>query len=151
MGYGFEVKCKKCKFKQMYLLGVGMMFPEVYRRIVESVRNGEYGEEWKECFKKNTGAVIRAEQRLYQCSYCNNIEQDYDLSLYLNKNETAPEHGYWLYDGDFNHEYKFVKSYVHKCSKCSKRMHVVKNYENTTLPCPKCGSNLKIDYGIRLD
>ncbi|MGI6042044.1 MAG: hypothetical protein ACOYBH_07475 [Candidatus Alectryocaccobium sp.] len=137
MGYGFEVKCKKCKFKQMYLLGVGMMFPEVYRRIVESVRNGEYGE------------VIRAEQRLYQCSYCNNIEQDYDLSLYLNKNETASEYGYWSYDGDFNHEYKFVKSYVHKCSKCSKRMHVVKNYENTTLPCPKCGSNLKMDYGIR--
>lgn len=40
MGYGFEVKCTKCKFKQMYLLGVGMMFSEVYRRIVESVRVG---------------------------------------------------------------------------------------------------------------
>lgn len=38
------------------------------------------------------GAAIMAEQRLYQCSVCNHLEQEYDLSLCLNKNGTPPEH-----------------------------------------------------------
>lgn len=151
MGYGIEVKCKKCKFKQIYHLGVGMMFPRVYQRIVGAVRNGEYGEEWKKFFEENTGAAIMAEQRLYQCSACKHLEQDYDLSLYLNKNGTAPEHDYWPHWCDFDHEYKFVKNYIHKCPKCSARMHKIKDFENTKLPCPKCGSDLKIDDGICWD
>lgn len=100
MGYRIEVKCKKCKFKQMYHLGVGMMFPRVYQRIVDAVRNGEYGEEWKKFFEENTGAAIMAEQRLYQCFACKHLEKDYDL---------------------------------------------------LKLPCPKCGSDLKIDDGICWD
>lgn len=83
---------QKCKYKGEYHLGVGMMFPRVYQRIVEAVRAGEYGEEWKKFFGEKMGAAIMAEQRLYQCSACNLLEQEYDLSLYLNKNGTPPEH-----------------------------------------------------------
>lgn len=63
MGYGIEVKCKKCKFMQMYHLGVGMMFPRAYQRIVEVVLDGEYSEVWKKFFEENTGAAIMVKQR----------------------------------------------------------------------------------------
>lgn len=151
MGYGLITKCKKCKYKGQFHLGVEMMFPIVYQKIVEEVRSGEYGEEWKLFFEENPGAAIMAEQRLYQCSSCNHLEQDYDLSLYCNKNGTPPEHDYWPHWCDFDHEYKFVKSYIHKCPKCSSRMHQVTDYEKTGIPCPKCGNDLVIDDGICWD
>lgn len=69
-----------------------MMFPRVYQQIVEAVRADEYGEEWKKFFGENMGAAIMAEQRLYQCSACNHLEQEYYLSLHLNKNGTPTKH-----------------------------------------------------------
>lgn len=110
MGYGLITKSKKCKYKGQFHFGVGMMFPRIYQRIVEEVRSGEYGEEWKLFFEENLGAAIMAEQRLYQCSACNHLEQDCDLSLYCNKNETPPEQDYWPHWCDFDYEYEFRDS-----------------------------------------
>lgn len=150
MGAGVAVKCKKCKFKATYHLGVGMMFPRVYERVVSEVKDGRYGEEWKQFFDDNTGAAIMCEQRLYQCPSCNNLIQNYDLSLYNHKNGEPPEHNYWAHWCDFDHEYELVKNYIHNCPKCGNEMHEWK-YSEKDIACPKCGEALKVDTGIMWD
>ena len=83
MGAGYNVKCSKCKYHTQFFLGSGMLFPTVYKRIHEAIEKGKYGEEWKSFLESNPGAVFDGEKELYRCPKCNNLIEDYNLSLYV--------------------------------------------------------------------
>ena len=46
MGEGKEYYCKRCNEEYSVFLGIGMMFPQVFRRIQQKVRSGKYGKKW---------------------------------------------------------------------------------------------------------
>ena len=120
MGAGYEVECLNCNYKSIFFLGSGMILPRIYEDVITNVKNGEYGDEWKEYIASIPGAVVSVEKELYQCGICNALLSEYNLALYKSKNGTPPEHGYWAPWCD--HDYTFVKSYRHKCPKCSRRI-----------------------------
>ena len=82
MGTGIEVKCSECGYEEDFHLGVGMTFPFVYHRTVGEIKAGIYGDEWKEFFENEQGAVIDCERDVYQCPCCNHLESAYNLGLY---------------------------------------------------------------------
>jgi len=45
MGRLYSTKCKKCGYEHDFYLGIGMMFPSHMDKIIERIRNGEYGEQ----------------------------------------------------------------------------------------------------------
>ena len=151
MGAGYDVTCSKCKFQKRFLLGSGMLFPSTYKEVTEKIKKGKYGEEWKSFLINTPGAVFDAEKELYQCSKCNNLVTDYNLSLYVSIDGQPPEHGYWCNWGYFDQKYKFVKSYIHRCPKCNSRMRKLNPDASASIPCPKCGAELIIHGGILWD
>ena len=141
MGRGYLVKCDHCGYEAKFNLGVGMVFPYVYGQVVKAINNGEYGEELKEFFEKHKGAVVDVQTELYRCPGCNKLEEDYNLSLYVHKENKEPENGIWCSWCD-KEDYVFVKSFAHICEGCGKRMHKVGESEIHKLTCPGCGKPL---------
>ena len=45
MGMGYSYKCKKCGHEYSVFLGVGMMYPQVYRQKLDEIAEGAYGKE----------------------------------------------------------------------------------------------------------
>ena len=58
MGQGYCYTCKKCKHEYTVHLGVGMMYPTVYRRLLEAISNGEYGSELQEIYNSLTSLQL---------------------------------------------------------------------------------------------
>ena len=58
MGSGFEYKCSKCNNEYGITLGIGMMYPVVYKELVDEVKNGAFGEEWKQLFDNTENIAV---------------------------------------------------------------------------------------------
>ena len=141
MGYGFSLKCPKCHCSYTFALGVGMMFPTEYKKVVRKIKLGKYGAEWRKFFKENEGAAVDAEECLYVCSHCNAIKAEPNLSLYITAYGSKADEYVPLWCNS-DSKYKFVRSFVHKCTKCGKRMKKVEDPEYDSYICPKCGEML---------
>ena len=150
MGQGYLLKCNKCDYREEVFLGVGYMFPEEYAELVRDIRKGCYGRDWQAFFEEHRGAVVNAETELYVCPQCGHLETEHNLSIYLNKQEKEPENGYWMRWADED-DYEFVRSYVHSCPDCGKRMEVVQDIEKADLRCPDCGDRLEVSGQIMWD
>ena len=74
MGMGYSYKCKKCGHEYSVFLGVGMMYPQVYRQKLDEIAEGAYGKEWMILFHKTPYAAINAEKIIYICSSCSRWE-----------------------------------------------------------------------------
>lgn len=149
MGYGVELKCNHCDFEGRYLLGIGRMFPLVVREVEQDIRRGKYGEEWQRFFEENPGAAVNIQKELYQCPDCNELKQDYNLSLYLPKDGSPETRELLVFNpGEYG---KYVKSFVHQCPKCGARMHQIEDRDFLHLPCPKCGETLEMDNSMLWD
>ena len=144
MGTVRTVTCTKCGFTGTYFLGCGMMFPQVYQEAVGKIRRGEYGQQLRSFFEKYPGAVVNAVTELYQCGGCGHLQEDYNLSLYVHKNGQPPENGYWMRSTDYDEQYSYIRSYVHKCPECGQRMHKITE-EMGPIRCPECGEMLEGD------
>ena len=157
MGTGYNFKCKKCHYEYMLFLGIGMRFPSKYRECLNDIKEGKYGEEWKQLALSQEYIAVDASKYLYFCNFCGNWEISYSLSLYKPKDpnsvlnqqfgiKTVREWGYVPYvtPHELEHDYTFIKSYVHKCSKCGKRMHKTDTEQLTSSACPKCGTQNRL-------
>ena len=158
MGKGYRFKCKKCQNEYCASWGIGGAFPLVYRSCLSDIIAGKYGLEWKKLALSEEYIAVDASSYLYSCNFCGNWKIAYSLSLYKPKNpksipdkqygiKTVREWGYVPYVTplDFEDDYIFLKSYVHKCDKCGKRMHKTDIKHLTSLACPKCGTDNEID------
>lgn len=164
MGSGYSFVCKKCHHEYSVNLGIGMMFPTVYRACLSDIKEGKYGEEWKELASSEEYVAVDASRCLYICDSCGNWDLTYSLSLYKPKNpesipdkqfgiKTVREWGYVPYVTlrELNSNYIFLKSYVHKCDKCGNRMHKADTERLSSLACPKCGTENEVNGIIRWD
>ena len=164
MGRGYTFKCKKCQNEYSVSCGIGGAFPHVYRSCLSDIIAGKYGEEWKELALSEKYIAVDASRYLYICNSCGNWELTYSLSLYKPKDpksipdkqfgiKTVREWGYVPYvtPSDLEDDYIFLKSYVHKCCKCGKRMHKANTDHLASLACPKCGTENEVNGTIRWD
>lgn len=151
MGYGLGFKCSKCQKDYDVFLGIGMMFPKVYKELVEKIRSGKYGSEWKTLIDSEDNVVVDAEKTVFCCPECAAWRAEPNLSLYVAVNEDAikeAKSGYpYMHKmspiAEFmmtKPEYKLLKQYDHKCKKCKIVMHEASDDELRSLPCPKCGA-----------
>ncbi|WP_154649900.1 hypothetical protein [Butyrivibrio proteoclasticus] len=46
MGTGYRFKCKECGHEYSILLGIGFLYPKVYRDTLKKIADGKYGEEF---------------------------------------------------------------------------------------------------------
>ena len=130
-----------------------MLFPRVYRGLLDEIKNGKYGEDFQYLANSVQYAAVNAVKQVYICSHCGRWRTEYVLDLYEPKNtkiisqqkygdKTVAELGYvpcflpWI-DRD---NYKLLKRFIHKCPDCGKRTHKASKTETDCLPCPKCKS-----------
>ena len=143
MGAGMKLECPECGYEESISLGYGMFFPVTYREKVEMIRDGWYGEEWKNLLESVPDAAVNMDMALYVCSACGHFQNEEVLSVYQPKEQSSqdgPADQDQTIDCVLPEElpgrYKLVKAYVHRCKKCGKRM---KRYaEGDQLKCPEC-------------
>ncbi|MBR3342487.1 MAG: hypothetical protein IKG30_12905 [Clostridiales bacterium] len=156
MGSGFGFKCSCCGHEYDICTGIGMRFPQVYEKLLSSIKQGKYGSEWKALALSEDYVAVEAERFLYFCDTCHNWKVDYGLSLYAPNDpevikkkkygiKTVEEWGEVPYVTSWE-DYHLLKEYAHKCDKCSCSMRRASDREFFSLPCPKCGSNPEPDY-----
>lgn len=73
MGAGINIGCK-C-YSKLYMLGIGMMFPDEYKKTVEIIKTGKYGKEAENIMRTIKYAVVDIEDSLYLCEKCGNLIQ----------------------------------------------------------------------------
>lgn len=141
MGSGIELKCPKCSFHKEYYLGSGMLLPETYAEVVSTIKDCEYGSEWRDYFKTHAGAAVDVDKEVYHCPLCNAIVEDFNLDLY-NTINGAPIIDDYFDPGVDHRGYKFVKHYAHLCPICDGPMEKTNKDTQKSLPCPRCGTTL---------
>lgn len=160
MGYGIQFECEKCGKAYRIKLGVGMGFPNVYRRTIEDVKEGVYGEQWKKIATETAYAAVDATKEIYICSSCGHWKEELNLSLYRPNDpekirtkqygiKNVEEWGYvpYVMYSDLKYNYKLIKVFSHKCDRCGKRMRRAKKAELHNLPCPYCET---VNYSNRI-
>ena len=158
MGSGYKFKCSKCRNQYSVSTGTGFIFPDIYTDMVSDIKEGKYGDEWKELMLSEEFVAVDAERNLYVCKECGYWTVDSDLSLYApndpdlirNKQygiKTVEEWGEvpYVMGGDLRDDYHLLKKWIHKCEKCGSVMHKGTEEEKENLPCPKCGGKPKTE------
>jgi len=162
MGSGVVLSCA-CGTVYEVSLGIGMMFPSVYRETLEAAEKGQYGIEWQQLVSKTKYIAIDAERYLFYCEKCGFWEVQYGLSLYKPKSverlvkkqygiKTVEEWGYIPYAtiSDFEIDYVLLKEYKHNCPMCKhpmKKISSLSELNHIKIRCKDCGNLLQIkDY-----
>lgn len=82
MGYGYLYTCSKCKKRYSVNKGIGKMFPEVYRSLIQDIKDAKHGEEMQRLLEETKYAAVDAEGVVYICRNCNHWEMGTDDTLY---------------------------------------------------------------------
>ena len=59
MGQGYGCTCNKCGYSFSANLGVGFLFPIVYKETVDAMKKGEYGEQGKKFFDDHLMSYLK--------------------------------------------------------------------------------------------
>lgn len=145
MGTKYVFKCFKCKYQIDISLGVGFSFPMLYKEIVEKAKSGDFGETMKEFLHTFPEGRIDAENALYLCQACGNMEVLPELSLYLPKGEAPKRFPFkgesYVTHRDLERDYALFEAYQHKCSKCQRIDTLIPREEilsSKFIKCPQC-------------
>ncbi len=136
MGRGYELRCKKCGYDITAYLGVGFLFPDVYRKTMKAARVGKYGETIKQFLADHPDGTLNTELVLLQCSGCGHLKCGPDLSMYI-RNPEVPreEHGFWCVAAPFD-----GADYVSPMELKEKNAYTFYAGGNV---CEKCGQPIK--------
>ncbi|MDE6833399.1 MAG: hypothetical protein K2J39_04020 [Ruminococcus sp.] len=136
MGRGYSYNCEKCNYEYDVCVGWGMLFDYTYNKIVHEIKNGVYGDDWKDIFSSQDDLVVNATKYLYTCS-CGNCSVEPSLSLYASKDSNKPAPIYVM-EYYLQCDYYCIGHYTHICKKCGSEMHKTDSTYKTILQCPKC-------------
>ena len=156
MGVGINVSCK-CRNKS-YMLGIGMLFPDTYKKTVDKIKAGKYGDEGKNIMDTIKYAVVDIESSLYLCKHCGNLIQAEPMDYYAPKDvskvakldygiktvEGWGEVPYWAPYMDFDHNFSLIKKTAHTCPICKHEMTRVDEEQLSKEKCPKCGEHYRV-------
>lgn len=153
MGSGFTFKCGKCDYKFEAMLGIGMLFPIEYRNTIKEIKEGVYGEEYKQFFEDHPNAAVNCEMESAVCTKCNKLQSVRNMTLYLPQDEDDDPEEYLMAE-ELEDNYIKCKEYEHKCPDCSSPMKIIDLLEEAslgTLKCPECGGELMLSGDLNWD
>lgn len=135
-GYGFE--CQKCHYEYDVRTGTGMFFSYTYNKIVSEIKNGIYGNDWKNILLSRDDIIVNITRYLYICP-CGNWSVEPALSLYIPKDFYKPT-GKYVTEYELKNNYNCKMRYIHKCKKCNSEMTETTATISMHLPCPECNT-----------
>ena len=143
MSKGYNFKCKKCGEEYSVFTGIGMLMPMEYRQTLDEIRQGVWGEEYKQTLADNPLMAVDVEEEVYICGTCGRWKNEKNMDLYAPNHpeeKTVAEKGCepFVMRADLLENYRLVKRRVHYCE-CGKRMRRATDSEARNLPCPHCG------------
>lgn len=84
MGSGYKFICHSCGNTYRVLWGIGFEFPVVYKRIMDGIKDGKYGEAWKKLLAKKKYVAVDAEFYVFCCSRFKNWTVEPVFYVWLN-------------------------------------------------------------------
>jgi len=146
MGLVHSFICKNCHYVFEATLGTGMFYRKTYNRIVEEIKQGKHGEEYKKIFEEHPLAAVNCELFAAVCTQCKKLDTVEHLGLYLPnyENGDCPDAG----NDPRVLSWAFHKcmDYNHKCS-CGGEMKIIDDIftmvDNGTLKCPNCDGKME--------
>ena len=143
MSTSYSCKCKKCGEVYYVFTGIGTLMPMGYRRTLDEIRQGVWGEEYKQTLADNPLMAVDVEEEVYICGTCGRWKNEKNMNLYAPNHpeeKTVAEKGCepFVMRADLLENYRLVKRRVHYCD-CGKRMRRATDSEARNLPCPHCG------------
>ena len=140
MGNSYSYECKKCGTRYEAGSGIGSLYPIQYKSLLEEIREGAYGAEWKKAFADTPGAALDASEFVFLCDSCGKWENGPDISLYVPKDPAdAGKACPMLWSSVDRKKYRLTKRFVRNCPACGQHMRKASAKEMYTLPCPECG------------
>ena len=147
MGKILYLTCNKNEeHEYRFFVGIGMMFPSVYEKIIKQIKKGKYGAEIKNFLQENPKGAINCESEVAYCPKCGKLEEVVNLSMYIPKKNNQNIDVSYVMPSELQTEYKRVKEYKHICPKCSSEMKIIKS-KKAEIKCPLCDGVLKINDG----
>lgn len=158
MGSGIKLECKKCGFELSASLGIGFLYPNVCEEILQKMKEGVFGEEFKEDATTIPNVAIHQETSLFVCDHCGDLVVDdvIDLCALIEGKKKRdgkfcsamdyPADISYVMTVDIGDTYRIVRSVEHKCEKCNNPLRVVKQIKRSlgALKCPKCKEKLSV-------
>jgi len=168
MGRGYELVCRKCRYLFEVYFGVGFNFPLVYQKTINAAKEGKLGRDLQDFLSEHPDGALDCELVMLQCTSCDRLECDKDLSMYIPADEPVTHEGIWsvaqpledvpyIAPWDLQEYYRLMKPFEHICEKCGNRMRVIKekdlapmNQETgksraaANVNCPKCHKPMTI-------
>ena len=161
MGDSVGFICPKCGYAFGGDLGVGLLYPKLYRETVEKMKAGEYGEEARQFFIDCPEGAVDCESVLFQCDDCHQYFFDLKLSMYIPRDGiTIPtEPVRWSVEFpfkgvpyaskyDLENDYELYAEYGHRCQNCGGKLSYVTNdirfLLERKIACPICHTEMKL-------
>ena len=136
--------CKKCRYVFPSLTGVGYFFIHQGNSVVEAVKEGKYGEKWKDFLLSHPEGTVNCKSELLICKDCGAPKNDFNLTLYLPKRDVNEDD---LRIDQFVSEKRSGDSvyatFPHTCDVCGGECVISKVIPSIPMKCPKCHGEMK--------
>ncbi len=154
MGAGRFFRCPNCGDGCVLATGVGEMYGEEYKGVVKDIKDGVYGEDFKNLMLSRNDVIVDLEKNLYICDKCGEWTVNYCFDFYVPKtkeeSERASKKGFCVYPHELKENYECILKVEHTCEKCKSGMRKVAPNEEVSLKCEMCGTvmlqNSSIDW-----
>ena len=152
MGKILYFECNKHKeHNHEFFIGIGMLFPEQYDKIIKQIKKGKYGKEIKKFLEENPDGAINCNTEIAQCPKCGKLKEVPNLSMYVPKDNNEKADKSYVMSWELKEKYKKVKEYKHVCPKCSSEMKIIKiEYDEYgdivkigKIKCPECDGSVE--------
>ncbi|MBR0146863.1 MAG: hypothetical protein IJM25_09400 [Eubacterium sp.] len=162
MGDGRSFKCSKCGNSYSARWGIGYLYPVTHSEEIQKIKDGEYGQEWKDLYHSAEHVEVDTEDHVYLCGKCGCWTVEPGLSLYVPNYADEPlteqqdvQADEKLQGDDWSFPDNLVgcrvlRERVHKCTACGEVMHVATKEEIQHLRCPECGGDPEDGTGDRI-
>ena len=141
-GLNFKCNCKNRPEGRNFYLGVGMHYPHACAETMQEMRDGGYGDEWRQVVTEYPDGAVDCERQIYLCDKCGHFEVDEVRDYYI-PTESNNHNGCCVWDAKSD-EYQLIRRFSHICPKCQSEMRIA-NPEADTLVCPDCHSPLMLN------
>ena len=118
----YELHCRKCGYHLNFSHGVLMRFQKTNEELLEKMKQGEFGENFKKIANENHNAEAYHSSELLRCPECGELEGGRVIGLREGWDNTLIE-------------------LPHNCKKCNTKMEVLDGclgYHHHELVCPSC-------------
>ena len=92
MGSVYSIECE-CGYSLSVSQGVGLFYPRQCERIMQSIREGDYGEEMKKAAETVPHAAVCCSSGLFRCPNCGDYTGDEYMALCAPIGEYKPRRG----------------------------------------------------------